>query len=116
MTPPTPALIKDRRRARTASPYRTVLFLAFESLMLLVGVVVCSNVPSEALADKLFSGYSIFIGVIAGYAFGHSSIEKVANGKGIPGMVRVMMTSETPDDPTPAPPQPVPAAAGGAQS
>lgn len=89
---------------RRASPYRTVTFLAFLALLLFAGLVLCSHIPSESLADKLFTTFMLGVASIGGFAVGKSVGEHAAYGPGLGGIAKVLMTDAKPGEQPAAPP------------
>jgi hypothetical protein len=82
------------------SQWRTVISIELLGIDLLLGLLICCNVPDSAVmaAAAIFSSFAFAIIGLSAVLGGKSTVEKLANGTGIKGAVAVLMTDKKPGE------------------
>lgn len=86
--------------------WRTVIAIEILGAMLLLGLLIACNV-NEAVAAAIATMFIAFASAIVGLAgaiAGKSSIEHLANGSGVKGAIKALMTDAKPENPPEQPP------------
>jgi hypothetical protein len=81
------------------SQWRTVISIEILGVDLLLGLLICCNVPDSIIpvALAIFAPFALAISSLGAIIGGKSTVEKLANGTGIKGAVAVLMTDKKPE-------------------